>query len=77
MANPEREAHIRPPVFDGNNFTHWKIRTTAYLQSLGAEVWGIVEGGYKFLSAIPTNVAERKQYETNAKVVNTLLGILS
>ena len=77
MANPKRQAHIRPPVFDGNNFTYWKIRTTAYLQSLGAEVWGIVEGGYKFPSAIPTYVAERKQYELNAKVVTVLLGSLT
>eukprot|EP00253_Pinus_taeda_P029858 PITA_29858 len=77
MANPQREAHIRPPIFDGNNFTHWKIRTTAYLQSLGAEVWGIVEGGYKFPSAIPTDAAERKQYELNAKAVTILLGSLT
>ena len=77
MANPEREAHIRPPIFDGSNFTHWKIRTTTYLQSLGAEVWGIIEGGYKFPSAIPTDAAERKQYELNAKVVTVLLGSLT
>eukprot|EP00253_Pinus_taeda_P030453 PITA_30453 len=77
MANPEREAHIRPPVFDGNNFTHWKIRTTAYLQSLGAEVWGIVEGGYKFPSATPTDPAEKKQYELNAKAVTVLLSSLT
>eukprot|EP00253_Pinus_taeda_P033601 PITA_33601 len=77
MADPEREAHIRPPIFDGNNFTHWKIRTTAYLQSLGAEVWGIIEGGYKFPSAIPTDATERKQYELNAKVVTVLLGSLT
>ena len=77
MANQEREAHIRPPVFDGNNFTHWKIRTTAYLQSLGAEVWGIVEGGYKFPSATPTDPAEKKQYELNAKAVTVLLSTLT
>eukprot|EP00253_Pinus_taeda_P019660 PITA_19660 len=77
MANSEREAHIRPPIFDGSNFTHWKIRTTAYLQSLGAEVWGIVEGGYNFPSAIPTDAAEKKQYELNAKAVTVLLGSLT
>ena len=77
MANPEREAHIRPPIFDRSNFTHWKIRTTTYLQSLGAEVWGIIEGGYKFPSAIPTDVAKRKQYELNAKAVTVLLGSLT
>eukprot|EP00253_Pinus_taeda_P016555 PITA_16555 len=77
MANPEKEAHIRPPVFDGRNFTHWKIRTTTYLQSLGAEVWGIVESGYNFASTVPTDAAEKKQYEQNAKAVTILLGSLT
>ena len=36
-----------------------------------------MEGGYTFPSAIPTDTAGKKQYETNAKAVNTLLGILS
>ena len=77
MSNYEREASIRPPVFDGTNFNYWKVRVTAYLQSLGTEVWDIVETGYTFPSATPTNMAGKKLYETNAKVVNTLLGSLS
>ena len=52
---------------------HW----TAYLQSLGTDVWEIVEGGYTFPSSIPIDAVGKKQYETNAKVVNTLLGSLS
>ena len=36
-----------------------------------------MEGGYTFPSAIPTDAAGKKQYETNAKAVNTLLGSLS
>jgi len=48
MSNQEREASIRPPIFDGSNFVHWKIRTISYLQSLGTDVWGIVEGGYTY-----------------------------
>jgi len=36
-----------------------------------------MEGGYTFPSSIPTYTAGKKQYETNAKVVNTLLGSLS
>ena len=65
---------IRPLIFNGNNLVYWKIRTKSYLQSLGADVWEIVEGGYQFPVAIPTNSAGKKLYETNAKVVNTLLG---
>ena len=77
MSNYEKEASIRPPIFDGRNFIYWKVRITAYLQSLGTDVWEIVEGGYTFPSATPTDPAEKKQYETNAKAVNTLLGSLS
>jgi len=77
MSNYEREASIRPLIFDGTNFVYWKVRVTAYLQSLGTEVWDIIDTGYTFPSATPTDPAEKKKYETNAKAVNTLLGCLS
>jgi hypothetical protein len=32
------------PVFDGSNYTFWKIRMKAYLKSVG--VWHIVESGW-------------------------------
>eukprot|EP00253_Pinus_taeda_P018613 PITA_18613 len=77
MSNYKKEASIRPPIFDGTNFVYWKVRITAYLQSLGIEVWDIVEIGYTFPSATPTDSAGKKQYETNPKAFNTLLGSLS
>jgi len=77
MSNYEKQKSIRPPIFDGSNFIYWKVRITAYLQLLGTEVWDIVEARYTFPSTTPTNTAGKKQYETNAKVVNTLLGSLS
>eukprot|EP00253_Pinus_taeda_P027489 PITA_27489 len=77
MSNYERKSSIRPPVFDGTNFNYWKVRVTAYLQSLGTDVLDIIETGYTFPSATPTDVAEKKKYEKNAKIVNTLLGCLS
>ena len=36
-----------------------------------------MEGGYTFPTAIPTDTAGKKQYETNSRAVNTLLGSLS
>eukprot|EP00253_Pinus_taeda_P015578 PITA_15578 len=77
MSNYEKEASIRPTIFDGSNFVYWKVRIIAYLQSLGTEVWDIMEIGYTFPSATPIDMASKKHYETNAKVVNTLLGSLS
>eukprot|EP00253_Pinus_taeda_P017084 PITA_17084 len=57
MSNQESGGSIRPPIFDGSKFVYWKVRTTNYLQSLGTNVWEIVEGGYTFPSAIPTDTA--------------------
>eukprot|EP00253_Pinus_taeda_P016856 PITA_16856 len=68
MRNYEREASTRPPVFDETNFVYWKVRVTAYLQSLGIEVWDIIDTGYSFPASTPTDQAEKKKYETNAKV---------
>eukprot|EP00253_Pinus_taeda_P014272 PITA_14272 len=77
MSNQESVGSIRPRIFDGSNFFYWKIRTKTYLQSLGIDVWEIVEGGCTFPSAIPTDTTGKKQYETNARAVNTLMGSLS
>jgi len=77
MSNYEKEASIRPPIFDGSNFVYWKVRITTYLQSLGTEFWDIVETGYTFPSATPTYTVGKKQYETNAKAINTLSASLS
>ena len=49
----------------------------SYLQSLGVEVWAIFEGGYQYPAAVPTDLMERKNYETNAKAVNALLGSIT
>ena len=77
MGSLEGVMSIRPPLFNGSNMLLWKIRTKAYLQSLDAEVWTIVEEGYQYPASIPTNAAERKKYEINAKAVNVLLGSMS
>eukprot|EP00253_Pinus_taeda_P034140 PITA_34140 len=68
MSNYKSEASIRPPIFNGTNFIYWKVRVTSYLQSLGIEVWDIIDTGYTFPSATPTDPAEKKQFETNGKV---------
>lgn len=44
-----------------------------YLQSLGFDVWEIVEGGYQYPSSIPTDDVGKKQYETNRKEGITFL----
>ena len=49
----------------------------SFLQSMGADVWAIVEQGYQYPAATPTDPTERKNYESNAKVVNAITRILT
>ena len=32
-----------PPLFDGTNYTYWKVRIKVFLQALGKQVWQAVE----------------------------------
>ena len=34
------------PLFDGTNFSFWKVRMRTYLMSLGVDVWEVVETRY-------------------------------
>ena len=77
MRKQEGPTSIRPPLFNVSNLVFWKVKTRAYLQSLVADVWGIIEGGYKYLSSIPIDEEKKKMYETNAKEVDSLLGSLA
>ena len=77
MSNQDGTTSIRPPPFNENNLIFWKTRTRSYLQSLGADVWAIVEGGYQYPASVPIDLTARNNYETNAKVVSALLGCLT
>ena len=77
MSNQDGKTSIRPPLFNGNNLIFWKTRTRSYLQSLRADVWAIVEGGYQYPTSFPVDPAARKNYKTSEKVVNYLLGSLT
>ena len=35
-----------PPLFDGTNYTYWKVRMKVFLQALGEQVWQAVEVGW-------------------------------
>ena len=36
---------IISPLFDGTNYTNWKVRMRAFLQSLDEKVWQALEIG--------------------------------
>jgi hypothetical protein len=36
----------KAPLFNGTNFTFWKVRMITYIMDLGADVCDVVETGY-------------------------------
>ena len=77
MRNQDGTTSIRPPLFNENNIIYWKARTRSYIESLGPDVWKIMEGGYQYQTEVPIDAVEKKMYETNAKAINALLGSLT
>ena len=65
------------PMFDGQNYAFWSIKMRAFLQGLGAEAWHSVMNGYTVPTAIPTDNASKKLYESNGKAVSAILGSLA
>ena len=65
---------ITPPLFDGTNYTYWKVRMRAFLQSLDDEVWQVVENGWTKPKEAPTDwdEAKIKVANFNNKVLNAL-----
>ena len=46
MTSQEGGSTNKAPLFDGTNFSFWKVRMRTHLMSLGADVWEVVETGY-------------------------------
>lgn len=61
------------PLFDGTNFSFWKVRMKFYLISLGLEVWKSFLDGYNVPPSPPADYDGRKIYITNAKSLNSII----
>jgi hypothetical protein len=70
----ERSGKI--PLFDGRDFSYWKVRMEAYLLSQGSAIWEIVDSNYEIPAARTTQV-QIEQYEANNKARNILFTSLS
>ena len=77
MSNQEGTTSIKPPLFNGSNLIFWKTSMRSYFQSIGIHVWAIVVQGYQYPATIPTDLNEKKNYESNAKAVNAITGSLT
>ena len=65
------------PVFSGEDYSYWKVRMRAFLQSMGAEVWDITRNQAYEVLAIRTSPLQVFEHEANAKAVNALFAGVS
>ena len=65
---------IIPHLFYGTNYTYWKVRMRAFLQSLDEKVWQAVEIGWTKPTEEPTDWddAKIKAANFNSRVLNAL-----
>jgi hypothetical protein len=76
MTSHEGTSVTRPPLFDGTNFTFWKVRMRSYLMALGADVWDVVETGY-INPVVLASKDDKLEFSFNAKVMNAILNGLA
>jgi hypothetical protein len=72
MTSHEGTSVSKPPLFDGTNFSFWKIRMRTYLMALGADVWDVVETGYTKPIVIACK-DDKLEFSFNAKGMNAIL----
>jgi hypothetical protein len=46
MSRHEGNSRNKAPLFNGTNFTFWKVRMRTYIMALGADVWDVVDTSY-------------------------------
>jgi hypothetical protein len=59
-------------LFDGTNFSFWKIRMRTYLMSLGADVWDVIEIGY-VKPIVLASKDDKMEFIFNEKEMNSIL----
>ena len=64
-------------VFSGEDYTYWKVRMHAFLQSMGTEVWDITKNQAYEVLAVRTSPLQMSEHEANAKDVNALFAGVS
>jgi len=72
MTSHEGTSAIKPPLFDGTNFSFWKVRMRTYLMALGVDVWDVVETGYA-KAIVLTSKDDKLEFIFNPKGMNAIL----
>jgi hypothetical protein len=76
MTSHEGTSATKPPLFDGTNFSFWKVRMRTYLMALGADVWDVVETGY-IKPVVLASKDDKLEFSFNAKGMNAILNGLA
>jgi hypothetical protein len=66
----------KAPMFNGTNFTFWKVRMRTYIMDLGADVWDVVEIGY-VKPVVLASKDDKLEFSFNAKAMNVILSGLA
>ena len=69
----ESHAVNRPPFFTGSNYTYWKVKMRAFLQSIDERVWEQVVNGLSPLAENTTQLPNMDTFKTlNSKGLNAI-----
>jgi hypothetical protein len=76
MTSHEGTSTNKPPLFDGTNFSFWKVRMRTYIMALGVDVWDVVETGYT-KPVVLASKDDKLEFSFNAKAMNVILSGLA
>jgi hypothetical protein len=76
MSSHEGTSTNKAPLFNGTNFSFWKVRMRTYIMALGADVWDVVETGY-VKPVVLANKDDKLEFSFNAKAMNAILSGLA
>ena len=63
----------KDPLFNGSNYTFWRIRMRNYLMALGFDIWGAVKNGYTTRTSPHIDATRKSLSESNSKAMNAIL----
>ena len=68
----------KAPLFDGSNYSYWKIRMSIFLKAMSPSIWKIVNEGY-VMSLDPSNTTaqDERNAHLDAQAMNALFGALN
>jgi hypothetical protein len=72
MSSHEGNLTSKAPLFNGTNFSFWKVRMRTYIMALGADVWDVVDTSY-VKPIVLANKDEKLEFSFNAKAMNSIL----